>query len=184
MQTMSAILLCVAVSIAASARAADRLPVMSVCDVIARRTEFSGQVIAVRGEVEAGGHGVWLRASRECAYRLITRGVVWPNIIHLTYPDNQSSDPADHAPFEVDWTALRRADQVALQAGYQAGVDGEVVTYIGLLVTYLDLEKRVTPNLPGALRLGFGPPGAPAQLLVKSAKDVVVVRGAASGAVR
>ena len=179
-------MLCVVgvVDIAASCgRAADRLRVMSVCDVISRRSEFSGHVIAVRGEVGVGGHGVWLKASHDCTYKLITQGVVWPNIIHLTYPDNQSSDPVDHAPFEVDWTSLRRADQVALRAGYQAGVDDEVVTYIGLFVTYHDLENRVTPNLPGALRLGFGPPSAPAQLLIKSAKDVVVVRGA-SGAMR
>jgi hypothetical protein len=51
-----------------------------------------------------------------------------------------------------------------------------VATYQGLFVTYLDLDRRVSPGVPGALRLGFGPLiGAPAQLLVKTVRDVAVV---------
>lgn len=159
------------------AKAADSQVPLSVCDLIIHRTELSGQMVTVRGTVAVGGHGTWLAASQDCAYKLITRGVVWPNIVYLTYPDNQSKSPSDHAGFEVDWSAIRRADKEAVKGGYDPKANCEVATYTGLFVTYHDLEDRVTPNLPGALRLGFGPSlGAPAELLIKTVKDVVIVR--------
>jgi hypothetical protein len=144
-----------------------------------RRTELSGSMVTVRGTVGAGGHGMFLRAPRDCTFELVTRGVVWPNTINLTYPDNNSKSLTDHADFKVDWKAIRRSDNEILRSGYDARVDQLVATYVGLFVTYPDLEQRVSPGMPGALRLGFGPAGlgAPGQLLIKTVKDVLVVHG-------
>jgi len=152
---------------------------MSVCDVIAKRSGYDGQVIAVRGAVTAGGHGPYLVASNACSYELVTRGVVWPNIINLVLPNNQSPDLTVHAPFTLDWKAIRAADDYLVKAGYRAGVDTETATYVGLFVTYPDLDKRVSPGVPGALRLGFGPGGlgAPAQLVIKTVEGVSITRG-------
>ena len=59
----------------------------------------------------------------------------------------------------------------------------EAATYVGFFITYSDLEKRVSPDIPRAPRLGFGPAGlgAPAQLVIKTIKDVAANQG---GAVR
>jgi hypothetical protein len=166
----------VLIGLAFCGKAADSQVPLSVCDLIVRRTELSGRMVTVRGAVAVGGHGVWLAASRDCAYKLMTRGVVWPNIVYLTYPDNQSRNPSDHAGFKVDWRAVHRADNEAVKGGYDPKANHEVATYTGLFETYQDLDNRVTPNIPGAVRLGFGPLlGAPAELLIKSVKDVVIV---------
>ena len=151
---------------------------VSVCDLVAHRAELNNKIVTVRGIVEAGGHGTFLSAAPSCTYTLMTRGVLWPNIIALSYPNNSSLVPTDHAKFRIDWRSIRVAEDAALRAGYDPHVDREVATFVGLFVTYGDLENRVSPGLNGAPRLGFGPDslGAPAQLLVKSVKDLVVIK--------
>jgi len=155
---------------------ADR-PTFSVCAAIAKRVEYNGRVIEVRGNVVAGGHGIYLQSSGKCADELVTRGIVWPNVINLVVPNNHSPNIDDHAPFELDRRSIDAADKHALKVGYRAGVDVEVATYIGLFLTHLDLEGRVSPGIADALRLGFGPAGlgAPAQLVIRSIRDVSIV---------
>lgn len=150
---------------------------MSVCDLIAHRSEYDQRMVVVRGAVQ-GGDGAWLVASPDCDYKLITKGVTWRNIIFLTYPDNRSKVQADHADFPIDWQAIRRTEQQASRDGFDPKREHHVVTYIGLFITYRDLDNRVSPGVPGALKLGFGPLGeAPGQLLIKSLRDVAVVPG-------
>lgn len=149
---------------------------VSVCELMAHRAELDRHVVLVRGAIGGGGHGTWLVASPTCTHRLTTRGVTWPNIVFLTLPNNQSKDPAFHADFAPDMRAIERANRDAVRAGYNGKDNHMVATYEGLLVTYLDLAERVSPGVPGALRLGFGPlVGAPAQLLIRTVKDVTVV---------
>lgn len=162
---------------------ADRQPPISVCELIAHRMGYTGRMVAVRGAEGVGGHGVYLMADRDCAYRLVTRGVEWPNVIWLTYPDNKSPDQTTHAHFKVDLKSVNRANDAVLRAGYRWEDDIEVVTYVGLFVTYGDDELGIRANagIPGGLRLGFGPVGlgAPAQILIKGARKDVVLHGAA-----
>jgi hypothetical protein len=161
------------------AAAADRLPPLSVCEAVAKRGEYAGRIVAVRGAVIAGGHGPYLVPSGPCSYELVTRGVTWPNIINLVLPGNRSPDLTVHAPFKPDWKAIQAAEDYLVRTGFQSGVDTETATYLGLFVTYADLDKRVSPGVPGALRLGFGPTGlgAPAQLVFRTVRYVSVVRG-------
>jgi hypothetical protein len=166
-----------------SAYAASMAAPTSVREAVAHRIDLDGKVVEVRGLLAGGPHGGWLQPSGDCDYALVTRSVAWPNIIFLNYPNNSSPDPTDHAPFAVDWKAVRAAEDRVRLAGFDPRTDREVATYIGLFVTYRDLDSRVTPGVPGALRLGFGPLlGAPAKLLVKSVKDVVVVRNTGGAA--
>jgi hypothetical protein len=151
-------------------------PPLSVCELITRRSDYAGRMVVVRGEVKAGGHGQYLTASA-CEHRLATKGVVWPNIIYLTFPDNRSKEETFHADFQVDWRSVRLAEAQERRAAFNSDTDQLLETLTGLFVTYRNLEERVTP---GVLRLGFGPVGleAPAQLLIKSIRDVVVVHPA------
>jgi hypothetical protein len=150
---------------------------LSVCELVAHRIEYNGHLVAVRGEEKGGPHGDWLAPDSECQYKLITRGVEWSNFIFMTYPANRSPDVADHANFKVDWTAIKAADAQVRRAGFNPETDRLIETYAGRFVTYLDLENRVNPGIPGALKLGFGPVGleAPARLVIKTVKDVVIV---------
>ncbi|PWU04126.1 MAG: hypothetical protein C5B51_17455 [Terriglobia bacterium] len=152
---------------------------LSTCELVSRRAELAGRIVTVRSEVKPGGHGPYLIAAPSCEYRLITRGVAWPNVVYLAYPDNKSRIESYHADFQVDWRSVARAEEEEKRQGFNPASDRIFKTFIGLLVTYSDLENRVTPEVPGAPKLGFGPVGldAPAQLLIKSVGDVVVVRG-------
>lgn len=156
---------------------------LTVCELIARRTEFAGKMVTVRGISEPGPHGDYLRASPACTYQLVTRGVVWPNVVFLTYPNHDSPSPTEHADFKVDFSAINQCNREIVHAGYDMRKDQVIATYIGRFVTYSapDLDQRSNAGLPGALRLGFGPVGlgAPAQLLIKTEKDVLVVHDAA-----
>jgi len=106
--------------------------------------------------------------------------VEWPKQIFLTYPLNQAPDVAYHADFKVDWAAIKRAEARVKRTKFNLDADQLIETYTGRFVTYPDLENRVNPTLRDARRLGFGPAGldAPAQLVVKSIHDVVVVHAA------
>ncbi|MGB7763197.1 MAG: hypothetical protein WBL61_25405 [Bryobacteraceae bacterium] len=179
------ILLCALCATVPNARAADQQSAMSVCEVIARRMEFSGRMVTVRG-VEVVVEGGALYADRDCTYKLVTRGVVWPNVINLAYPNNsQSMDPNTHAPFEADWASIERSEAAALRAGYKLEDDLKVATYVGLLLTYDndELGRRSNAGLRVPFLLGFGQAGfgAPAQLVIRSERDVVILHGAAKG---
>lgn len=136
-----------------------------------------GRIVTVRGEVKAGGHGAYLIAAPTCKFKLMTGTMPWPNVIFLEYPINTSRFESFHAPFEVDWISVRRAEGQALRQGYKSASDQLVETFTGLLVSYDKLEAGTTPIGP-IKRPGFGPAGldAPAKLLIKSVADVVVIR--------
>ena len=185
---------------------ADPMKPLSVCEVLERRAELVGRfetlrgeyrtapaerTISVRGEVKAGGHGPYLIAAPSCTFKLTTisttwpnglttPGTTWPNVIWLEYANNKSGDESTRAPFEVDWTSVRRAKDQALRQRCCSASDQLFETFTGLLVSYDDLELRGSASGPIVKRTGFGPLGldAPAKLLIKSIADVVVIRKA------
>jgi hypothetical protein len=145
--------------------------VLSVCDILRDPVQYNGKIIAVRGFLVSTDEGSWLHG--ECKEPLITNGYKWASMI---WPESPTSGFALHkAPFEEDVLAQREM---------WATRDREItdrrdrlwVTYIGLLETRptMNLEVFVRPN--GQRQpVGFGHlGGAPAQLLVKTVKDVVV----------
>ncbi len=151
--------------------------ILSVCNLIAQRDKYDGKVVTVRGELKSGTEGSWLINATECDSRLVTKGVVWPNIVHLAYPNNRSSNPMDQADFAIDWGAEKRIGAWVLRSGFNPDRDHLIETFVGLFRTYPDLENRVSPNMQDGVRAGFGHLGAaPMQLLIKTRKDPSVVR--------
>jgi len=158
--------------------------ILSVCDLIIHREDYNGQIVSVRGEV-GSGDGIFLDAGRGCAYKLITNGVVWPNAIWLTFPNNKSKNPLDHADFGIDWKAEKEeAGAVKLiveREGFDANKDHIEHTFVGLFRTYLDLDKRVSPSLQIGGRAGFGDQNLfPAELIIKTRGKPIVAHGAAN----
>jgi hypothetical protein len=179
MQAMKFVILGVLVSLCSSQEIEPRQKPLSVCEILQQRVDLMGRIVSVRGEVKAGGHGAYLIAAPACTFKLTTAGVTWPNFIYLEYPANKSPFESSHAPFEVDWISVRRAERQALRQGYNSATDQLFETFTGLLVSFDKLDDRASPAAPMLKRPGFGPAGldAPAQLLIKSVADVVVVRG-------
>jgi len=166
--------------VAALVQTSDPSPrVVSFCELLEHRVEYNGLIVKVRGEVKAGGHGPSLTAPSTCDYRLVTRAVTWPNVIFLTYPNNQSPVPEDHAGFRVDWKSIRSAEQSVRLSNFDLNTDHLFETYVGRFVTHPDLGSRVNPPSLGGTRLGFGPIGldAPAQLVIESVSEVSIVHG-------
>ena len=64
---------------------------VSVCELLTHREDYNGRLVTVRGEVKGSSEGTWLEADPDCNYKLVTRGVVWPRIVFLAYP-NKISD--------------------------------------------------------------------------------------------
>ena len=152
---------------------------LSVCEAISERGTYNGRVVGIRGEVKAGGHGSYFVASSECKYQIVVKGVRWPNVIYLDFPNNRSREDDDHANFTVDWKTIEKAAEVVRGSRFQEGLDRLIATYVGRLVAVGDLEKRTNRPELGGTKLGFGPAGldAPAKLLIKSVGNVVVERG-------
>lgn len=150
---------------------------LSVCEVLQRRAELMGRIVTIRGEVKAGGHGVYLMAEPSCGFKLTTAGQSWRNIVFLDHPNNTSVLETSHAPFEVDLVSVRRAQREALRQGYQSDQDRIFETFTGLLVSFDKLEQQASPGAPIMKRAGFGAGlDAPAQLLIKTIADVVVIK--------
>ena len=154
---------------------------LSVCELLAHRSEYADQVVTVRGEIRTGAHGIFLAAGPECSFRLVTRGVTWQNVIYLSYPytSKQSRDPTDRADFGIDWNSEKELASQIAKLRFTSKNDRLFETVAGLFRTYADLENRVNPMLPPGsdLRtLGFGPGGyAPGKLLIKTRMDPAVV---------
>jgi hypothetical protein len=166
----------VAVAIFAVARSAGQPPVSkveraySVCEVLADLAALNGKVISVRGTVIGGGHGASLTA--RCSAPLIVKRFTWPNAIWLELPRSGK-------PFEPERSALERADAAVRRFRRREG-DEIVMTYVGMLQTD-DLATRTFVDREGKpAGLGFGHLNfAPAQPIIKTARDVEVRRRSA-----
>lgn len=181
MQTLSSISVNVTIATLLAQVALKQETPLSVCELITNRAKYHRQMVNVRGDVYGGVHGAWLAAPPGCQYKLTTRGIEWANVIFLAYPSENPRNVDEYAAFRVDWQSIRRTEETVKHAGFNPAVDHTVKTYRGMFITYLDedLDKRVNPDIPGAFKLGFGPVGleAPAQLLIRTVRDAVVIRG-------
>jgi hypothetical protein len=138
---------------------------LSVCDVLADDpTRLNGQVLSVRGMVEATEEGSWLIGT--CKTHLVTKGLTWANIIWI-YVDHADED-AEHS-----WgTISTKASQ--LHADLRR--DKIWVTIVGRLETRKSMEDAVYQMPYGPSKVGFGHLGAaPAEIDVISVRDVTIV---------
>ena len=145
---------------------------ISVCDVLRDPVKYNGKMIAVRGFLISTDEGHWLNG--DCEEPLITNGYKWKSAI---WPESPSSRSALHkVAFEEDFEAETAMYAVRNREMKDPRHDRLWVTYIGLLETRqsMDIEVFVRPN--GERQpVGFGHlGGAPAQILIKTVKDIVV----------
>jgi hypothetical protein len=129
-------------------------------------------MVAVRGYEFSTDEGVYLKG--DCPNVLETDGIKWPNVISLAYPGSS------FALHSVDFTADKRGIATAAEKVKLYRVPVKVwLTYIGLLETREPFSLQIYTDRDGVKRpAGFGNgAAAPAQLLIKTVKDVVIEKG-------
>ncbi len=147
---------------------------ISVCDVIKDPLRYNGKMVAVRGYLAQTDEGAWL-AEDDCPEPLkAVSGFTYRNLIWL-----QSAE-SPLALHRVDFTLDEKAlEQVFRQAERlnRGPKDRLRITYVGLLETWGNIRSCTFIGGDGKEHPGgFGHLGAaPAQLLVKTAKDPEVV---------
>lgn len=137
--------------------------VLSVCDVLQNPARLRGRVLSIRGFAVATEEGSWLGG--DCRDHLVTKGLTWPNTIWLLVTGG------------TDFAGLERIrKQISRERSSSA--DRVWITYVGMLETKSSIEEEVgLDDKGGPHRLGFGHLNdAPAQLDVRTAKDVVIER--------
>jgi hypothetical protein len=146
--------------------------VIEICDILRDPVSFNGKEVAIRGVFRDTDEGAWLVG--ECPVPLSTGGYVWNSHIYLISPRSKFvlrsvEYSEDSAAFEVLASRLKdRKDPIR---------DKAIVTVFGKIETREDLEAQVYRDRDGRVRpAGFGHMGgAPAQLVLKTVRDISVV---------
>lgn len=137
--------------------------VLSICEVLRNPARLRGRVLSIRGFLVTTEEGSWL--SGDCRDHLVTKGLTWSNAIWILVTG------------ETDFPALERmGEKVSRERRGQA--DRVWVTYVGMLETKSSMDDEVGLDDKGSTRrLGFGHLNdAPAQIDVRTARDVVIER--------
>jgi hypothetical protein len=152
---------------------------ISVCTALADRLRFNGKIISVRGYEESTDEGSWLKG--DCKVHVTTGGRPWPNLIWLSISHR---DSLHEIPFQTNMDALRRFGDVTAKATRSGHTYRAWVTYEGMF------ETEGVPEIGGGRvgpgeGVGFGHlNGAPAQLVIKTVRDLKVEYLEPSGAKR
>ncbi len=155
----------VAISSLAGAESGEH--VYSVCELLATPHEFNQRIIRVRGIVEGGMEGAWLR-DESCPGRFRVGERSLAMAIWLSYQSEYGSPPPRHKA---------HIDQVERQitAGQRKRTSGLLeLTYTGVFETRS--EWKLLARRPGETQLwGFGHQnGFPAQLVITDEADPVI----------
>lgn len=165
-------LMCVSLTVAAQQGASLGKDRHTVCQALEDRVKLNHHMIELVGVVKGDG----FLETPGCTYMVTTNGYIWRNLIAIVRPSDDPRFPFNRADFRTDEGEVDKAFKEAiknaqrLRKGYQLEV-----TYEGELVTD-DLSWRVS-NANGKWYIaGFGVQNlAPAQLLVKTVKRIVVI---------
>lgn len=146
--------------------------VIDICDVLRNPVSFNGKVVAIRGFFSDTDEGNWLMG--ECPVPLSTAGYVWKSHIFLIPP---GSNFVLHATEYSEDTAALKAFADKLKRRKDPIRDKVLVTVVGKIETRENLEMEVYRDRDGRVRpAGFGHMnGAPAQLVLKTVRDVSIV---------
>ena len=147
------------------------LPVLTVCEILARPLQYDGQLIHIRDVVRGTDEGAWF-AGEQCPGVFVTEGIVWPSLISLEVPGHTM--PQLHSvDFNYDLASQDRLIPKYKQLKRYLSEDCIAWTYTGVFETRKDWSGPEAKTIDQGRLRGFGHlNGAPGQLLLKSADDV------------
>jgi hypothetical protein len=136
------------------------IPVISVCELLAARQQYNGQLVAVVAVEASTDEGVWLRGGT-CPVHVQTENYIWPDNVVLEYdPSKPSAIPEgvkiDEKEILSKLTTLTKAQDLNISKDWV------------LVVGRVQAENHdVVRNIDGKLRgLGYGHGnGSPVALL-------------------
>jgi hypothetical protein len=160
-----------------NAQNADARPKLTVCELLKQPSKFNRRMIELRGIYFQGGHGLFV-AGDGCDEVLITKGKRWQSLIWLQLSREQTErrgmnfEQVTKAEMEIATAKLREMRR----HDPQAKITKVIVTYVGLFETRDDFDSMIgAPADDRPVGSGFGDQGiAPGQLIIDSAKDIVV----------
>lgn len=142
--------------------------VFSVCELLAKPQQFTGKFVMVRGAVEGGTEGAWLK-SGECPERFYVGENSLPRAISLSYQSEYGNTPARNT------THIERVEQTIREQRRKTKSDVLMLTYTGIFETRADW-KVLTLGSGEKQLCGFGHLNSfPAQLVVLDIADPVSV---------
>lgn len=136
---------------------------LSVCELLADRMKYNGQMVTVKGEGDATSEGTWL-SDESCRGAVTIGGRSWGKEVALVSPDF-AMKPVD---FQYDDQAEERLQREFKKLKVNRKTVRVFVTYEGLFETRPDSELQC--EYCGFGHLG----GSPAQLVIKTKRDLVV----------
>jgi hypothetical protein len=144
---------------------------LTVCELLAASSSFTGKVIAVRGIQVATDEGAWLKAD-DCK-PIVTKRYTWPAAIWLDM--SRTRLEAAHFSYKRLQDDIARINEQLRQLGVVPKRRQIVLTYIGRFEAVLDKDKRVDEvnGVPRGIGLGHGN-WAPAEMVVKEVRDLTV----------
>lgn len=150
------------------AGAADAERVYSVCELLAAPQQFNGRSVKVRGVVEGGMEGAWLK-SNDCPERFYVGDNSLPKAISLSYQSEYGDTPARNT------VHIERVEQQIREMQRRVKSSVLTLTYTGIFETRTDW--KATTLASGEKHLwGFGHLNAfPAQLVVVNIEDPLIV---------
>ncbi|HZT68775.1 MAG TPA: hypothetical protein VFC10_03365 [Terriglobia bacterium] len=148
--------------------AQDRGRVYSVCELLAAPQQFNGKSVKVRGAVEGGTEGAWLK-SNDCPERFYVGENSLPKAISLSYQSEFGNTPARNTAH------IERVEQQIKEAQRKMKSSVLTLTYTGIFETRTDWKTATLAS--GEKQLwGFGHLNAfPAQLVILDIADPVIV---------
>lgn len=143
--------------------------VYTVCELLATPEKFNGKVIRVRGIVDGGMEGSWLR-SDDCPERFYAAGYSLPKSIALAYHSEAGVAAARNEEH------IQHVEELIRRRIRNRSSDVVTLTYKGIFETRKEWVVLTYPS--GEKRLwGLGHDNAfPAQLVVTDISDPVVQR--------
>jgi hypothetical protein len=140
--------------------------VYTVCELLAKPEQFNGKLLKVRGIVEGGMEGAWLK-SDDCPNRFHIGENSLPNAISLSYQSEHGTAPPRNA------VHIKQIEQQI--RGKQRKTSVLILTYTGIFETRTDWKIVTSGN--GEKHLwGFGHLNAfPAQLVVADIADPQII---------
>ena len=143
---------------------------VSVCDVLKNRATYQNRIIALRGRWITDREGSYLRSA--CSKEDLGLHRAWSAGVAIAWSLRAATTEIS---FEQDRSALHKVEKVLLKSRERGELGRVWITFVGKIETRHPLRVRTYSPGGGPLTLGFGHLGAfPAQLVVKTAKDLVI----------
>jgi hypothetical protein len=153
----------------------DPIPTIEVCEALSNPEKYDGKMVQIRDRVYGTSEGAAF-VGDSCPGIFVTQGKVWPSAVAWTMP-TQLAFIIHPVNFSFDWASSKKLDKKWSKLLKRFPARCLAVTYTGMFESWSKDKARKTDPEGHVWEFdGFGHlNAAPAQLVLKSADDVVPI---------